>query len=389
MLAMGDPEQARRHVHRALLAMDPGRPVDRTAFEHVSGMVAICEDDADAGLAHMRAAVASARQYGWAIREHLAMIGVALAAAASGKHAEAETMLGEVWAHPIFPVCRFHQWVGGMVAAYAAERRGDREAALARLATALGVARAHGFRHGPLLRVVKDLLPRHMALALQHGIEPPVARDLIERHQLKAPPDADESWPWPVRVALLGGYALSIDDAAPRPSRKESRRLIELLRLLAAHAAMPIALDRVQDLLWPDAEGDAGRNALENALHRLRKMLGGEDRVLLKNGTLLLNPERCWVDVKALERLLGEIEIAPLPSLPALSDALCRRYKAPLLPDDASPAIAARRLALHRHVHRTGQRIVERLAADNVDASAIRAWLEDRSQDLRAGDRVR
>jgi two-component SAPR family response regulator len=152
---------------------------------------------------------------------------------------------------------------------------------------------------------------------------------------------------------------------------------------------MPIALDRVQDLLWPDAEGDAGRNALENALHRLRKMLGGEDRVLLKNGTLLLNPERCWVDVKALERLLGEIEIAPMPSLPALSDALRRRYKAPLLPDDASPAIAARRLALHRHVHRAGQRIVERLAADNVDASAIRAWLEDRSQDLRAGDRVR
>lgn len=382
MLAMGDPEQARRHVQRALLAVDPGRPIDRTGFEHVSGMLALCENDPDAALAHMRAAVTSARQYGWVIREHLAMIGIALAAAASGKAADAEAMLGEVWAHPIFPVCRFHQWIGGMVAAYAAERSGQRDAALARLAEALGVARAHGYRHGPLLRVVRDLLPRLAALALARGIEPTVARDLIERHQLKAPPDADESWPWPVRVALLGGFALTVDGAAPRPSRKESRRLVELLRLLAAHAAMPIALDRVEDLLWPDAEGDAARNALENALHRLRKALGGEDRVLLRNGMLLLNPERCWVDVKALERLLGEIESAPTPALPALSEALCCRYTAPLLPDDASPAIAARRVALHRQVQRVGRRIVERLAAERLDPSALRDWLQERAQDL-------
>lgn len=386
-LAMGDPEQARRHVQRALLAMDPGRPIDRTAFEHVSGLLAMCEDDPEAGLAHMRAAVISGRQYGLAIREHLAMIGVALASAASGKAADAEARLAEVWAHPIFPVCRFHQWVGGMVAAFAAERRGDSDAALARLAEALGVARAYGYRHGPLLRVVKDLLPRLTALALRHGIEPAIARDLIERHQLKAPPDADESWPWPVRVTLLGGYALSVDGAAPRPSRKESRRLMELLRLLAAHAAMPIALDRVEDLLWPDAEGDAARNALENALHRLRKALGGEDRVLLRNGTLLLNPERCWVDVKSLERLLGDIEVAPTASLAALADALRRRYTAPLLPDDATSAIAARRVALHRHVHRVGRRIVERLAAEQLDPSAIRLWLDDPAHDLQASDR--
>jgi hypothetical protein len=291
-------------------------------------------------------------------------------------------MLGEVWAHPIFPVCRWHQWVGGMVAAYAAEQQGHRDAALARLAAALGVARAHGCRHGPMLRVVKDLLPRLAALALANGIEPTVARDLIEHHQLKAPPDADESWPWPVRVALLGGYALTVDGAVPRPSRKESRRLVELLKLLAAHAAMPIALDRVEDLLWPDAEGDAARNALENALHRLRKALGGEDRVLLRNGMLLLNPERCWVDVKALERLLGEIESAPTPALPALSDALRRRYTAPLLPDDTSPVIAARRVALHRQVQRVGQRFVARLAAESLDPSALRDWLHERGQDL-------
>ena len=60
------------------------------------------------------------------------------------------------------------------------------------------------------------------------------------------------------------------------------------------------------DTLWPDAEGDAARNALDNALHRLRKWLGGDDRVLLRQGALALNSARCWTDVAALEVLLDD-----------------------------------------------------------------------------------
>jgi LuxR family transcriptional regulator, maltose regulon positive regulatory protein len=387
-LAMGDLEQARRHLRRASLATDRSRPIERTVFEHVSGVLALQEEDPDAALALMRAAATGARRHGLAFSEHMALMGVAVAAAASGNAAEAEAILGEIWASPFFPVCRLHQWIGGMVAAYASERGGNRDMALRRLADALRVARSHGYRFDPSLQAVKDLLPCLTSLALQNSIEPAVARDLIRRHQLKAPSDADDSWLWPVRVSLLGGYVLSIDGTAPRPSRKESRRLVQFLLLLAAHSAIPIPLDRVEDLLWPDADGDAARNALENALHRLRKTLGGEDRVLLRNSMLLLNPDRCWVDVRALEHLLSEIEVAPTPLLPGLSNALRRRYTAPLLPDDQSPAIAARRVALHRHVQRVGHRVVERLAAANLDSSPLCDWLDDRNRDLCASNGV-
>jgi DNA-binding SARP family transcriptional activator len=59
--------------------------------------------------------------------------------------------------------------------------------------------------------------------------------------------------------------------------------------------------------LWPDASGDAG-HAFESTLHRLRKLLGRDDAILLVDGKLALNPQVVWVDVWALERQLGKAE---------------------------------------------------------------------------------
>ena len=84
-----------------------------------------------------------------------------------------------------------------MVAAYAAWRRGDEPALLKHLRTALGVARDCGYRHGPMLFCCDDLAPTLAALALRHGIEAEVARDIVLRNDLKAPPQADGYWPWP------------------------------------------------------------------------------------------------------------------------------------------------------------------------------------------------
>ncbi len=94
-------------------------------------------------------------------------------------------------------------------------------------------------------------------------------------------------------------------------SRKESRRLLELVALLAAQGENPVSLNQLADALWPDADGDAARNSLDNALHRLRKLLGGDDRVVLRQGTLALNPQRCWTDVAVLDRHLTALDQSP------------------------------------------------------------------------------
>ena len=68
--------------------------------------------------------------------------------------------------------------------------------------------------------------------------------------------------------------------------------------------------DVLMDTLWPDAEGDAARVALTSALHRLRGLLDCDGAVVRQEGQLSLDDRFCWVDVWAVERVLGRAEAA-------------------------------------------------------------------------------
>ena len=59
-------------------------------------------------------------------------------------------------------------------------------------------------------------------------------------------------------------------------------------------------------LLWPKAEGNAARNSFDNALHSLRKLLGGDRHVLLRSVSAGLDAASCWTDVGALEACYDE-----------------------------------------------------------------------------------
>jgi LuxR family transcriptional regulator, maltose regulon positive regulatory protein len=354
-LASVDAASARRHMEQAAQALHPDNAFDRTTYEHQRGMLALLEGDTPTALRLMRAAVASARASGFQMREHIALIANALAAAHGGERAEAQQALQQVFSHPMSATCRWHHWVGGCVAAYAALLQDDGPGVRQHLHAALQVARECGYRHGPMLFLCGDMMARLCSFALTHGIEPEIARNIAARNQLKAPPQADAAWPWAVRVQALGAFTVEVGGAPLASSRKESRRLLELLRVLAAHGNAPVAQDAVADALWPDADGDAARNALDNALHRLRKLLGGDDRIVLRQGALALNPQRCWSDVAALERTLGEIDRADASQRPALARRLQRLYSAPLLADNALALVARRREALHRQVQRALQ----------------------------------
>ena len=356
-IACRDAAAARLHLQRASATLHPDHAVERATLEGQRGMLALLEDDRPAALRLARAAVASAREGGLPMREHIALINNALAAAHSGSHEEAAGLVAEVFAHPFHALCVWHHWVGGIVAAYAALQRGDEADALQRLRVALGSAQTHGYRYGPMLYAASGLMPRLAALALTHGIHADVVRDIVQRHDLAAPPSAGDRWPWAVTIRALGGWHIERADGPMPSSRKESRRLVELLQLLVAHGSAPVPQDVVTDTLWPDAEGDAARNALDNALHRLRKWLGGDDRILLRQGALSLNSARCWTDVAALEVALNEAmnpapedrSAAPHPAPPL---AWRHLYPGSLLLGNDAPVVAARRTALHRRLQR-------------------------------------
>ncbi len=180
---------------------------------------------------------------------------------------------------------------------------------LLRIALALG--RKEGYVSIPFL--TPQMLPRLCAEALDVGIELDYVRYIIRKRDLKPPLDAalSEHWPWPVKITTFGGLTLRIDDEPVRWPRKAQHKPIDLLRALVAYGGRGVPSCRLIDELWPEAEGDAATRSLKTTLHRLRKLLGREDAVQLRDGQISLNPTCVWVDRWAFEQVLEEMETPP------------------------------------------------------------------------------
>jgi DNA-binding SARP family transcriptional activator len=110
------------------------------------------------------------------------------------------------------------------------------------------------------------------------------------------------------------------------------------------------------DALWPDAEGDAARESLKVALHRLRGLVG-DKAVIQKDRRLRLNRESCWVDAWALiESAVPVSRNGRIPPPAAALQPLLRLYRGPFLPEDDALEGAARmrgdsRAALEALIH--------------------------------------
>ena len=120
--------------------------------------------------------------------------------------------------------------------------------------------------------------------------------------------------------------ALDLDNG---PARKREDRARQQLHRVQE--------PRLAELLWPESDGDMAHHSFIVALSRLRKLLGKEEALVLKEGRLSLSNRHCWVDVWAFERFLRQAE-------KARKEASCRRTLSSVLGVDPSAetrAIAA------------------------------------------------
>ncbi|MBA2353001.1 MAG: hypothetical protein H0V78_14805 [Burkholderiales bacterium] len=83
-----------------------------------------------------------------------------------------------------------------------------------------------------------------------------------------------------------------------------------MLKAIIAFGRHEVPQRHLADALWPDEEGDAAQEALNSAVHRLRKLLGDNDLIVVREGCISLNESRCWVDAWAFERLMTQAETA-------------------------------------------------------------------------------
>ena len=109
-----------------------------------------------------------------------------------------------------------------------------------------------------------------------------------------------------VSVFTLGRFSLLLDGKPAEFGRKVPRRALELLKTIIAFGGREIGTTTLMSELWPDVDGDAAQRSFDTTLHRLRKLLGDDRVLVLRDGKLSLDARYCWVDVWAFERLLGQ-----------------------------------------------------------------------------------
>lgn len=375
-IAARDAEPARLHLSETAGLIDPNNAIDATTYEFQRGLLMLLDGDWGSAAALMRSAVASGQASGWPLREHIALLGHALAATQVGAFNEAEAALQAVLRHRFYAVCRWHHWLAALIEANLADRRGDRPRCLSALARAFAVGQEYGFDSGPLLYCCGDVMSRLVSLALANDIDIAFASRLIRRYALPAPPDAGERWPWLIRIRTLGGFSIERDGEPAAAARKESRKPLDLLKLVIALGGEAVPVARLCAALWPEAQGDAARNSFDNALHRLRKLLGGDRHVPLRAGGLSLDAATCWIDLAALEACFAEMnKLAPdadSEQMSALAERALALWQGEFLAgEDDLPDVLAARARIQARFTRLMGTLGARLEASGQHAAAV------------------
>lgn len=144
----------------------------------------------------------------------------------------------------------------------------------------------------------------------------------------------------PLKIYTFGRFGLVRDGIPLHFSGKIPRKPIELLKVLIAFGGRGVSEERMTDHLWPCTEIEGAKNSLSAALHRLRRLLGGNGFIQRQDGCISIDPDFCWVDAWAFERLSKQaqsiMQAADSPPTPALRIArqAIAYYTGPFLPTD-------------------------------------------------------
>jgi LuxR family transcriptional regulator, maltose regulon positive regulatory protein len=354
-LADEDVDRARAFLASAKRVLKPGQPLNAAVVAHAEGLLALRVGDTERAIECGRGAAATGERGAMPFFRCLGELMLALAATATGDVAAARRSIGI--ARDLGSVIQSHlpRFLCDLCDAELARRAGDRASACDHLRRAFRLAREK--------MIVPDvwLSPAQLgplcALALEANIEPDHVRELIRRLHLEPPETARglESWPWRVRVRLLGSLEATVAGSAIRFAGEARRRPLEIVAALVALGRPESADAEVANVLWPASDGDLAHHALETALYRLRRLLG-EGVVVHRDRMLAIDLRNCWVDALAFDALMARASAALQRNAVAEAIDSAERaigvYRGPFLPNRDEPWVIAARTRLRRPILR-------------------------------------
>ncbi len=305
---------------------------------YVRSMFRLARGDLDAALLYAERAYAIEAATGWKAAHALATLGMAEVVCEMGHLENAARYLAQCRQITSGVDTPLLQFSCTLVEAEIARRSGCTEEFSSALRSAFAVARAQGYAN--TIHANSIYFPRLIPFALELDIEVDYCRWVIRTRAIEPPSRDIGRWPWPIRIRTLGHFEVLIDDEPIEFSGRPQYKPLDLLKaLLVRRDGMDCGL--LMERLWPDLDGDSARNALDLALHRLRKLLKHKDALILDQGRLQFDGARVWVDAFALERLCESG--GPQQDLAADVQGLLRLYLGAFLPETDKPwAFAAR-----------------------------------------------
>lgn len=300
-LARGDADRLDALIDMARPGLFTGRWLESSCQEYLEGGLALLRGDVAQARAHARNAFALITDQGMPLLELHVRLFLAHLDILEGRGAAADAGLEAILNQAREARCDLYVAATLLTRARIRLDAGNDATAAEMLREALAIGALWGYGH-LFLYAAPEAESRLCAFALEADIEPCYVRRLIQARGLCPPKNAGECWPWPVRVFTFGGFRLVRDGEEVRQTGKPQKRPLELLKALAAQGPAGTVGLSLAALLWPDADSAGLKKTLEITLHRLRKLLGRDDAVLLHEGRIALNPQVCWVDLWAFEQ---------------------------------------------------------------------------------------
>ncbi len=315
-LHTGDLPAAKRFLKKMAASILTAKPWEACFYHNLAGWEALNRGDHAQALFHSDHCLALSNEVGNPWSEALAHLQRAFVLQRNGETEEAFRHLEH--AHHLGKErgMDFVRFTCNLAGAWFRLRDGDDASALAPLREGLRQGRENGYVAFYLW--CPGLLERIAAEALEKEIEPEYVQGLIRKNALLPDNTAlnSERWPWPVRIHTLGRFHLVVEGAPPPSGRKSPQKPLQLLKALIALGGREVPEEQLGEILWPDADGDLADQSLSSNLKRLRKRLGEDRSVLLRDGRLTLNNRYCWVDAWAFERILGQAGGGRKPASP-------------------------------------------------------------------------
>ncbi len=360
-----DIDAGRRAINRFAEIMIPSHPYEAASLVNMRSWHGVLTGDCRQSLRNAPDAVRHFNVAGSIPHIMMALNGRIWGLTEDGNEAEARCAIAEHRRWSMRRNMEWARWAPDAAEALFALRSGDEPTLCDRLRRIFAHDRDRFDQYGHQLAWARTWSIALAAAALERDVAAAHVRAYIRTFGLEPPAEACDGWPWPVRIATLGSFRLEVEGEAVAFAPKAPRKVLALLKAIIAFGGRDVKDYLLIDALWADQEGDVAHDAFRVALHRLRRLLGRVDAIVVDDGRIGLNPAVCWVDALAFEDAIQHETTAGRAHA---------RYRGPFLPDEiAEPWTAPMRERLRRRFLHATEEIGSRLesAGENATARAL------------------